>query len=54
MEGARAVVRGRRIRIRPAIVVPLVAVVAIAAAALIAVPKLTDDSGSGSSSATLA
>jgi hypothetical protein len=45
MEGARAVIRGRRIRLRPGIWVAAVAVVAVAAAALFAVPKLTGGSG---------
>ena len=48
MEGARAVIRPRRIRLRPLIVVPAVAAVAIVAAALIALPKLTGDGGSAS------
>jgi hypothetical protein len=52
MEGARAVVRGRRIRLRPAIVVPVVVAVAIAAVGLVALLKLTG--GSGSSAAKLA
>ena len=42
-------IRGRRIRLRPGIVVPVAALVAIAAAALIALPKLTGGSGSASS-----
>jgi cell wall-associated NlpC family hydrolase len=47
MEGAQAVSRSRRIRLRPAIVVLAIAAVAIAAA-LIAIPKLTGGSGSAS------
>jgi hypothetical protein len=46
------VVRRRRVRIRPAIAVPVVAAAVIAAALLIGLPKLTG--GSSSSSATLA
>jgi hypothetical protein len=46
------VVRRRRVRIRPAIAVPVVAAVVIAAALLIGLPKLTG--GSSSSSAALA
>jgi hypothetical protein len=46
------VVRRRRVRIRPAIAVPVVAAVVIAAAVLIGLPKLTG--GSNSSSAALA
>ena len=45
-------VRRRRVRIRPAIAVPVVAAVVIAAALLIGLPKLTG--GSSSSSAALA
>ena len=41
-------IRGRRIRLRPGIVVPVAALVVIAAAALIALPKLTGGSGSAS------
>jgi cell wall-associated NlpC family hydrolase len=52
MEGARAAIRGRRIRLRPGIVIPVAALVAIAAAALIALPKLTG--GSESAPAKLA
>ena len=42
-------IRGRRIRLRPGIVVPVAALVVIVAAALIALPKLTGGSGSSSS-----
>jgi cell wall-associated NlpC family hydrolase len=45
MEGARAAVRARRFRLRPAIAVPAVAAVAVAAV-LIVIPKLSGDSGS--------
>src|SRR4051794_28300262 len=48
MEGARAVIRGRRIWLRPRIVVPAAALVALAVGALIAVPKLTGGSDSAS------
>ena len=46
MEGARAVTRGRRLRLPPVVVVLAVAAVAVAAGALIALPKLTGSSGS--------
>jgi cell wall-associated NlpC family hydrolase len=48
MEGARAAIRGRRLRLRPAIVVPALALAVVAVAAVIAVPKLTGGSGSES------
>jgi cell wall-associated NlpC family hydrolase len=41
MEGGREVIRGRRLRPRISVVVPAIAIVAVAAAALIALPKLT-------------
>jgi cell wall-associated NlpC family hydrolase len=52
MAGARAVIRGRRIGLRPSTWVPAAALVAIAAVALIAVPRLSG--GSGSTPAKLA
>jgi NlpC/P60 family len=54
MEGARAVFSGRRMRFRPSIVIPAIAVVAIVAAALIAVPKLTGGGGSATGGEKLA
>jgi hypothetical protein len=52
MEGARAVIRGRRIRLRRPVAIPLLAVIALAVAALIVVPKLSG--GSKPASAKLA
>jgi cell wall-associated NlpC family hydrolase len=45
MEGARTVVRSRRVRLRPAIVLAAIAAV-LAAAALVSIPKLSGGSGS--------
>jgi hypothetical protein len=45
MEGARAAIRSRRVRLRAGIVVLAIALIALAAAALIGIPKLSGGSG---------